>query len=110
MNTLPERRNPAEEGPGSEMEHALGNAATAYRNCRRPAQGSTREAILDELLSGRTLTSLRAWREFGASRLAADIYALRGLGWPVVSEEIVVAAREGRTVRIARYRLPGGEP
>jgi len=30
---------------------------------------------------------------------------LRGLGWKILSEEADVAAREGRSARIAQYRI-----
>lgn len=102
MNTAPERRNPA-GGPGFEGQHALADAPASYR--RRPADGTARAAILAELEAGRTLTSLEAWQRFGTSRLAADIHALRGMGWPIVAEDADVKARDGRAARVARYRL-----
>ena len=104
MNAAPERRNPA-GGPGFEEQHghATGIARQAYR--RRPADGTARAAILAELEAGRTLTSLEAWQRIGTSRLAADIHALRGMGWPIVAEELDVKARDGRAARVARYRL-----
>ncbi|MFA7597401.1 MAG: helix-turn-helix domain-containing protein [Novosphingobium sp.] len=105
MNAPPKRRSPAVRGPGFEEQHALANAPTSYRNCRWPAPGTARAAVLNALLAGRILTSLTAWRELGASRLAADVHALRGLGWPILSEEADVAAREGRSARIAQYRI-----
>lgn len=102
MNAAPERRNPA-GGPGFEGQHALADAPASYR--RRPADGTVRAAILAELEAGRTLTSLEAWRRFGTSRLAADVFELRRMGWPIVAEWIDVEARDGRTARVARYRL-----
>lgn len=102
MNAAPERRNPA-GGPGFEGQHALADAPASYR--RRPADGTVRAAILAELEAGRTLTSLEAWRRFGTSRLAADVFELRRMGWPVVSEETPVRCREGRSARIATYRM-----
>ena len=82
---------------------ATGDARQAYR--KRPAAGTARAAILAELETGRTLTSLEAWQRIGTSRLAADIHALRGMGWPIVSEESPVQCREGRSARVAVYRL-----
>lgn len=105
MSAPPERRSPAVRGPGFEEQHALANAPVSYCNCRWPAPGTTRAAVLNALLAGRILTSLTAWRELGASRLAADVHVLRGLGWKILSEEADVAAREGRSARIAQYRI-----
>lgn len=70
-----------------------------------PLKGTARADVLDALLAGRALTSMQALLEFGSSRLAADVYELRRMGWPIESEEIVVQAREGRSTRVARYRL-----
>ena len=72
---------------------------------KHPEPGSLRASILSALISGRVLTSLDAWREFGASRLAAEIHSLREYGWPVEAEMIEVEARNGRTTRVAQYRL-----
>lgn len=100
----PERRNPA-GGPGFEGQqgHATGIARKEYR--KRPAAGTIRAAVLDAFLAGRSLTSLEAWQELGTSRLAADVFELRRMGWPVVSEESPVQCREGRSARVAVYRL-----
>lgn len=102
MTAAPQRRNPA-GGPGFEGQLAIGIARQAYR--KRPAAGTARADVLDALLAGRGLTSLEAWREFGTSRLAADVHALRRMGWSIVAEEIPVECREGRSARVACYRL-----
>lgn len=105
MTAAPQRRNPA-GGPGFEGQLAIGIARQAYR--KRPAAGTARADVLDALLAGRGLTSLEAWREFGTSRLAADVHALRRMGWSIVAEEIPVECREGRSARVASYRLHRG--
>ena len=74
-----------------------------YRTC--PRAGTARADILDALESGRHLTSNGVLREFGASRLAADIHILRGMGWPIVTVEKTVWGRRGKPVRIAEYHL-----
>lgn len=48
---------------------------------------------------------LEAWQRFGTSRLAADVHALRRAGWNIVAEEVPVQCREGRSARVAVYRL-----
>lgn len=104
MNTAPNERNPA-GGPGfgEQHGHATGIARQAYR--KRPAAGTARADVLAALEAGESLTSLEAWQRFGTSRLAADVFELRRMGWPVVSEETPVRCREGRSARIATYRM-----
>lgn len=102
MTAAPQRRNPA-GGPGFEGQHALVGAPASYR--KRPAAGTARADVLAALESGERLTSLEAWQRFGTSRLAADVFELRRMGWPVVSEETPVRCREGRSARIATYRM-----
>lgn len=104
MTAAPQRQTPA-GGPGLEGQqgHATGIAPQSYR--KRPAAGTIRAAVLDAFLAGRSLTSLEAWQRFGTSRLAADVWELRRMGWPIVSEESPVQCREGRSARVAVYRL-----
>ncbi len=101
---------PNDEAPPGERQgfeapqgHANGIARKEYR--KRPAAGTIRADVLDALLAGRSLTGLEAWREFGTSRLAADIHALRRMGWDIAAEEIPVDCRKGRSARVAVYRL-----
>lgn len=78
---------------------------------RRPAVGTVRANILAALEAGRTLTSKEAWIEFGTARLAADVHALRRMGWPIISVEVKVPTRRGYS-RVAEYCLgegPGGD-
>lgn len=87
------------------MVHADGRPSI-HTTRAYPAPGTARAAVLDALCAGRTLTSLEAWREFGTSRLAADVHALRRMGWPIVATETpAVACRGGRSARIATYRM-----
>lgn len=105
MNAAHNERNPA-GGPGFEEQLAIDFARQSYR--KRPAVGTARAYVLAALESGERLTSLEAWRRFGTSRLAADIHALRGMGWPILGEEIRVASRGGRPTRVACYRMAEG--
>jgi len=77
----------------------------------RPAVGTARANILAALEAGRTLTSKEAWIEFGTARLAADVHALRRMGWSIISVEVKVPTRHGYS-RVAEYCLgegPGGD-
>lgn len=107
MNAAPKERSPA-GGPGFGGQHelALVDAPASYR--KRPAAGTARADVLAALESGERLTSLEAWQRFGTSRLAADVFELRRMGWPVIAAEIKVPCREGRTSRVAQYRIAKG--
>lgn len=102
MTAAPQRRNPPGVA-GFEEQLAIDFAPQSYRT--RPAAGTIRAAVLDAFLTGRSLTSLEAWRELGTSRLAADVHVLRRMGWPIVAEEVPVQCREGRSARVASYRM-----
>jgi hypothetical protein len=105
MSVIPNERHPA-GGPGSEMRLGVSSTATEYRG--RPRAGTVLAEILAALEAGRSLTSGDAWQEFGGARLAADVYRLRKLGWPIVAQEIEVPCRGSRTAKVARYRLVEG--
>jgi hypothetical protein len=94
------------QGFEAQHEHATGIARQEYR--KRPAAGTIRADVLAALEAGESLTSLEAWERFGTSRLAADVFELRRLGWPIQSEEIRVASRGGRPTRVACYRIAEG--
>ncbi len=49
-------------------------------------------------------TSKDAWQDIGCSRLAARVNELRGMGYPVTSELVMLRSGD-RPVRVARYRL-----
>ena len=102
MNQTLKTQNPAGRR-GLAKELALGNARASYPKV--PASETTRAVPLTELQTGRELTSLEAWRELGAGRLAADVHALRDAGWPILAREIIVRCRVGRLSRIASYRM-----
>lgn len=105
MNAAPQRQTPA-GGPGLEGQLAIDFARQSYR--KRPAAGTARADVLAALEAGESLTSLEAWQRFGTSRLAADVHELRRMGWPILSEEIVVTSRGGRPARVACYRIAEG--
>ena len=101
----PERESPHEAGLSKSV--CLGGHSQPTTGPTWPKPGTIRAQILDELLSGRSITSLDVWRELGCSRLAADVFELRRMGWPIVAAETPVTCREGRAARVASYRLDG---
>lgn len=52
-----------------------------------PKKKPQKQRILEWLQSGRTLTPLEAWREFGCYRLSARILELREAGHKIRSED-----------------------
>jgi hypothetical protein len=70
-----------------------------------PTPGTQRALVLQVLRAGHELTAMEAWRRLGVSRLAADIHALRRMGWPVEGRERTVPCRGGRQSRVVAYRL-----
>lgn len=60
-------------------------------------------ALLRERPEG--VTPLEALHDIGSLRLAARILDLKREGHPIVSEWQPVTARNGRRVRVKRYRL-----
>lgn len=99
-----EKRNPAGR-PGSERGYSSCERADSNAPLPSPATGSARARILQALTLGNSLTSADAWREFGSSRLAADVYELRRMGWPIVTTRVTVATRHQSTTSVARYHL-----
>ncbi len=60
--------------------------------------------IYEALKSGRKLTPLEAWRDFGTLRLGARIFELRREGVPINMERVTVRTRTGKA-SVARYSL-----
>lgn len=87
---------------------SLGDPLVCLEVRRRPAEGSARAAVLGALEAGHALTSGDALRDIGTSRLAADVHALKEMGWPIVSRDIEVVTRRGRLARVAEYYMVRG--
>lgn len=98
------KRNPA-GGPGSERGYSSCEHTDGSAPLPSPAMGSARARILQALTLGKRLTSADAWREFGSSRLAADVHELRRMGWPIASTWVTVATRHQGMARVVRYHL-----
>lgn len=81
---------------------------SALQKRQYPRKGTARGDVLAALRCGQRLTSMEAWRDFGTSRLAAAVFDLRRMGWPIVAETITVPNRHGHLSKIARYHLPTG--
>lgn len=66
---------------------------------------SQNDMILTHLKEHGAITSIEAVNRYGITRLAARIADLRKRGYTIISKDIEVKNRYGRTVRIARYSL-----
>ena len=65
------------------------------------------ERIIDYIKRFGSITQFEALRDLGVMRLASRISDLKRLGYPVVSERIVVKNRYGEECRVKSYRLGG---
>lgn len=90
---------------GSESADMMGRLQSHSSAHQYPRKGTARAEVLAALQRGQRLTSLDAWRDFGTSRLAAVVFELRRMGWPIIAENITVPARHGQHSQVARYRL-----
>ena len=70
-----------------------------------PTKRNQSELILEYLETHGSITPLEAQRLFGCMRLGARIWDLRNEGHNIVREMIVVPTRDGKTARVAQYRL-----
>lgn len=67
-----------------------------------PRPNTRRAAVGAALMEGRTLTQAQTLGKGWGWRLAADIFALREMGWPILTEQI----QQAKGNPIARYWLP----
>ena len=70
------------------------------------AEKSQKDAILEYLEEGNSITQLDALTLFGCSRLAARIGDLRKDGWSIQSEMVKVPTRGGYT-KVPKYWIDG---
>lgn len=71
-----------------------------------PPPETVRGRVLGSLLRGERMTGLDCWRRFGSSRLSGHVHVLRGLGWPIQTEESTVTTSDaGRPASVAFYSL-----
>lgn len=66
---------------------------------------SQTEDVLEYLKKHGSITSMQAIKKFGATRLSAIIYVLRGRGYQITTEPFLVTTKYGRKTRPARYIL-----
>ena len=65
-----------------------------------------KEIIKKHLKSGKTITSMQAFKDFGITRLAAIIFELRDkFGMTIHSNEKTVKNRQKRNVSVCEYSL-----
>jgi len=67
---------------------------------------STKQKILDYLLTGQSLTTLGAWRLFNTSELRTYIAALRKK-YIITDTRIKVACGDGHYANVKRYKIGG---
>lgn len=63
------------------------------------------QAVLEWLQQGRSITSMEAFAELGATRLSAIVFNLRKNGYDIEADTVCAKNRYGQTVCFARYRL-----
>ena len=63
------------------------------------------ERLLEHLKLGLPLTAQRALYGYSCSRLAARMWDLRQVGHQIELRMVEVPTRDGRTARVAEYRL-----
>lgn len=66
---------------------------------------SQTEAVLAHLKEHGSITSIQAIHLYGATRLSAIIYVLRGRGYHIKTEPFEIITRYKRKTRPARYIL-----
>ena len=77
----------------------------ANNNPNGNTSNSQRAQIADYLNRGNFITSIMALNLFGCARLASRIDELRQAGMPIETHWMAIRNRNGKTVRIAEYRL-----
>ena len=78
------------------------------QNPNSSTSNSQRAQIADYLNRGNFITSIMALNLFGCARLASRIDELRQSGMPIETHWMAIRNRNGKTVRIAEYRLAVG--
>lgn len=74
------------------------------KTIKKPKAETQRADILNYLIDNGKITSLEAYSNFGATRLSAVIFALRKMGYEILSENKIVNTRYGKT-NICEYRM-----
>ena len=66
-----------------------------------------KQMILEHLRKHKTLTSMEAFEQYGATRLAAVIFDLRKAGYDIDTMDVYGFNRYGEPTRYARYFFKG---
>tara|TARA_R100000656_G_scaffold32743_1_gene28281 strand:+ start:229 stop:453 length:225 start_codon:yes stop_codon:yes gene_type:complete len=66
-----------------------------------------KQAIEYHLRNSKSITSLEAIKEYGATRLSSIIFDLKDAGWNITKETETHKNRFGNSVSIARYYWNG---
>lgn len=85
---------------------ARDSADTTPHFRKYPSPQTVLGRVLGAFLEQTRMTHNAAQTRFGTNRLAAHVFRLREMGWPIRTEMIEVATHDhGRHSRIARYSL-----
>ena len=71
-----------------------------------PTRGTQPARLLADLLRGRRVNPLDAWRRLGIYRLSDTVLQLRRLGWPVITDRLDVLNKFSEECHVALYSLP----
>jgi hypothetical protein len=71
-----------------------------------PGPAGVKRAAPSDVLRGSNLTSMDCWNRRGNYRLAHHILVARQAGRPILTTEIAVMLRGGRSAQIAEYTMP----
>jgi hypothetical protein len=63
------------------------------------------DRVLEYLGSGKSITSVDAWRELGITRLSARISELKSVGHPISKKTIKVPNRYAEVCSVAEYSM-----
>ena len=66
-----------------------------------------RKAILDHLMTQKSITSMEAFELYGATRLSAIVFDLRKMGYDIVTHNMHTINRYGQNTNYAKYVLRG---
>ena len=84
-----------------------GNGHFLGVDARKGHRMGYKSKVLDYIKENGSITSYEAFTEFGATRLAAIIFELRKIGYPIITLMVDGYNREGNPVRYGKYILNG---
>lgn len=64
-----------------------------------------KEHVLKYLQEHKSLTSMEAFKQIGCTRLAAVVFDLKEMGYPIKTNIVTVTNKDGEKKNIAEYTL-----